>query len=72
MLMRIVPKTRVGGWVGYDSLKTFATLLLLGGIMCLALAGWSLIQGEAGDAIFGLGLGVLLLLYWHWALGRSR
>lgn len=52
--------------------KVFANLLLLVGIMCLALASWSLVKGEGGDAIFGLGLGVFLLLCWRWELGRSR
>jgi hypothetical protein len=47
-------------------------LLLLVGILVLALAGWSLIQAEFGDTLYGFGLGVLLLLYWRWALGRSR
>jgi hypothetical protein len=51
---------------------TFPKLLLFVGIMCLVLAGWSLIQGESGDALFGLGLGALLLLCWRWALGQSR
>jgi hypothetical protein len=51
---------------------TFAKILLLVGIMCLALAGWSLIQGETRDAIFGLGLGAFLLLCWRWALGHPR
>jgi hypothetical protein len=51
---------------------TFPKLLLAVGVMCLALAGWSLIEGEGRDAIFGLGLGVFLLLCWRWALGQSR
>jgi hypothetical protein len=50
----------------------FSRVLLFVGIMCLALAGSSLIQGEFGDALYGLGLGVFLLLNWRWALGRSR
>ena len=50
----------------------FAKLLLAVGVMCLALAGWSLIQGEFGDSLYGLGLGAFLLLNWRWALGRSR
>ena len=48
-------------------------LLLLVGIMCLALAGWSLIRGEFGDALQGLAFGVMLLLYWRWAWdGRGQ
>jgi len=53
-------------------LITLPRVLLSIGIFCLALAGWSFIQGEIWDAIFGLGLGALLLLYWRWALGRRN
>jgi hypothetical protein len=53
-------------------MSRFATLLLLVGLMCLALAGWSLIQGEFSDAIFGVGLGTFLLLCWRWALGQPK
>lgn len=52
-------------------MTTFAKLSLVVGILCLALAGWSLIQGEVHDAIFGLGLGVFLLWCWRWTLGQS-
>jgi hypothetical protein len=41
-----------------------AKILLLTGIVCVVLAGWSLIQGEVHSAILGFGLGVLLLLNW--------
>jgi hypothetical protein len=40
-------------------------------LICLLLAGWSLIRGEAGEAMLGLGFGVLLLLYWRWALAHG-
>jgi hypothetical protein len=52
-------------------MTTFGKLLLVVGIMCLALAGWSLIRGEVHDAIFGLGLGALLLWCWRWALRQT-
>jgi hypothetical protein len=54
------------------ALITFPRVLLSVGILSLALAAWSLIQAEIWDAVFGLGLGVLLLLYWRWALGRRN
>lgn len=47
-------------------------LSLFVGLMCLALAVWSLIQQEVGDALLGFGLGTLLLLYWRWALAQSK
>lgn len=53
------------------SLITFPKLLLFVGIMCLALASWALLQGEFREAIFGFGLGALLLLIWRWALAQS-
>jgi hypothetical protein len=53
-------------------MTTFAKLLLLVGIMCVALAGWSLIRGEVHDAIFGLGLGAFLFWCWRWGLQQSR
>jgi hypothetical protein len=51
---------------------TFPRALLFVGILCLALAGWSFIQGEFSEGVFGLGLGTFLLLYWRWALGRRN
>lgn len=45
---------------------TLPRVLLFVGVMCLALAGWSLIQGDTDDALRGLGLGALLLLFWRW------
>lgn len=53
-------------------LISFPKVLLAVGMLCLALAGWSFIQGEIRDAIFGLGLAALLLLYWRRELGRRR
>jgi hypothetical protein len=55
----------------YDFMSTFAKVLLLVGIMCLALAGWSMMQGEIRDVIFGFGLGGFLLMCWRWTLGQS-
>jgi hypothetical protein len=40
----------------------FGALLLAVGLMCMALAGWSLIQGRVRDAIFGVGLGIFLVV----------
>jgi len=51
---------------------TFPKILLFVGLMCLTLAAWSLVQGEAEDALLGLGLGAFLLLCWRWALAQSR
>jgi len=51
---------------------TFPKVLLWVGVMCLALAGWALIQGESRDAIFGFGLSAFLLLCWRWALRQSK
>lgn len=50
---------------------TFPGVLLLVGALCLALAGWALIQGELWNASLGIGLAVLLLLYRRWSRGRS-
>ncbi len=50
---------------------TFAKVLLLVGIMCLVLAVWSLLLGEFRDAGLGLALGLILLSYWRWELGKS-
>jgi hypothetical protein len=47
---------------------TFPRALLVVGILCLALAGWSFIQGESSEGLFGLGLGASILLYWRWML----
>jgi hypothetical protein len=48
-----------------------AKVLLGVALMCLVLAGWSLIQGEVGEALLGFGFGILLLLYWRWAKRRQ-
>jgi hypothetical protein len=51
---------------------TLAKLSLLVATMCMVLAGWSLIQGEIHDTIFGLCLGAFLLWCWRWGLRQPR
>jgi hypothetical protein len=55
--------------LGRNAVKvvTVRKLLLSVGVVCLALAVWSFLHGEVGDAILGLSLGILLLAYWRWA-----
>jgi hypothetical protein len=47
-------------------------LLLLVGVVCVVLAGWSLMEGELREAIFGFALGAFLLWCWRWGLKLSR
>lgn len=54
-------ETKVGGQVRIV-MRIFTMTMLIVGIMCLVLAGWSLVRGEFRDAIFGLALG--LFLFW--------
>lgn len=51
---------------------TLARASLAVGIVCVALAFWALMQGEAHDGVFGLALGAFLLACWRWALPRSE
>lgn len=51
---------------------TLARASLAVGIVCVVLAFWALMQGEAHDGVFGLALGAFLLACWRWGLARSK
>jgi hypothetical protein len=64
------------GWISAKSSKvemranvlTLPRALLSVSVFCLALAIYSLLEGEVWDGVFGLALAALLLGFWRWSV----